>query len=81
MLHLLDTDHLSFLERGGREGLAIGRRLLALSPDDYGISVVTCAEQAKGWLAEVARARTPQEEIAAFELLQRGFRNCNAFAI
>lgn len=81
MLSLMDTDHLSLIDRGTAEGARIQSRLRLVSPDDYGISVVTYAEQAKGWLAEAANARTPAEEVAAFDRMQRSLRLCTAFSI
>jgi tRNA(fMet)-specific endonuclease VapC len=81
MLYLLDTDHLSFLERGGNEGLAILTRLRTLAPDDYGISIISYVEQTKGWLAEVARATTVEMEVRAFTEMQQSLRFCTAFAI
>jgi tRNA(fMet)-specific endonuclease VapC len=81
MLHLFDTDHLSLMERGGTESHAIFARLRLLSPDDYGISVVTYAEHMRGALAEIVRARNGAEEVQAFRLLRENIRFCNAFAL
>ena len=41
MRYLLDTDHLTYLERGGEEGLRIRIRLLTLPISDYGTTVIT----------------------------------------
>jgi tRNA(fMet)-specific endonuclease VapC len=81
MLYLLDTDHLSLLERGGPEAERIAARLDVLGPDDYGISVVTYTEQARGWLAEIARATNPAHEVRAFAEMERSLTFCTAFAM
>lgn len=81
MLYLLDTDHISLLGRGGVEGERIRARLRLLAPDDYGISIITFSEQMKGWLAEVARANSPQTEAVAFGKMQTGLSLCSAFAL
>jgi tRNA(fMet)-specific endonuclease VapC len=81
MLYLLDTDHLSFLERGGEEGARIQAKLRLLAPDDYGISIVTYMEQTKGWLAQVAKAQGVEAEVKAFGRLQQNLRVCTSFAI
>jgi predicted nucleic acid-binding protein len=39
MIYLLDTDHITLLQRGAAEGLTIRNRLRASSPDDYGTTV------------------------------------------
>jgi tRNA(fMet)-specific endonuclease VapC len=81
MLYLLDSDHFSLLYRMGTEGLAIRTKLRLLSPDDYGISIITYAEATKGWLAETTRARNPTEEVKAFAEMQESLRYCTAFSI
>ena len=78
---LIDTDHLSLMDRGTSGGLKILSRLRNLSPDDYGISVVTYAEQAKGWLSKVAEANSAEAEVRAFDKLQKSLTFCTAFAI
>lgn len=80
-IYLLDTDHLSLMDRGKEEGMRILTRLRALSPDDYGISIVTYLEQAQGWLKRVAEADTPETEVRAFDKLQKSLTFCTAFAI
>jgi tRNA(fMet)-specific endonuclease VapC len=81
VIYLLDTDHLSLWQRGTPEGAMIRSRVRQLAPDDYGITVVTYAEQAKGWLAAVARAQNPDAEVRAFGEMQQSLRFCTAFAI
>jgi tRNA(fMet)-specific endonuclease VapC len=81
MIYLLDTDHLSLWQRGTTEGERIRERVRQLAPDDYGITIVTYAEQAKGWLASVAQAQTQETEVFAFRKMQQSLRFCTAFAI
>ena len=81
MLYLLDTDHLSLWKRATAEGLRIQNKVRSLPPDDYGITIVTYAEQAKGWLADAARANTPETEVQAFGEMRQSLYFCTAFAI
>ena len=81
MIYLLDTDHLSLWQRGNEEGIRVRNRIRQLAPDDYGITVITYAEQAKGWLAAVSRANSPEAEVRAFGQMQQSLRFCTAFAI
>ena len=81
MIYLLDTDHLSLWQRGTDEGVRIRDRVRRLAPDDYGITIVSYAEQVKGWLASVARSQTPEDEVRAFGEMQQSLRFCTAFSI
>ena len=68
---VLDTDHLSLLERG--EGLLADRLRLRLdaSPLPKATTIVTYEEQCRGWLAYVARAQSHVDQIDAYFKLWR----------
>ncbi|WP_395093979.1 type II toxin-antitoxin system VapC family toxin [Armatimonas sp.] len=65
-LLLLDTDHLSLLQRGGSESETLRERLKLVAPDDYGVTIITYMEQVEGRLAEINKAQTPAAQTAAF---------------
>jgi tRNA(fMet)-specific endonuclease VapC len=73
---VLDTDHLSFLER---EDSAVGRqlrgRLSALDADARATTIITYEEQTRGWMAYMARAKTVSQEIEAYGRLKTHLRN------
>lgn len=54
-LHLLDTDHMSILRRGGAGAMQVATRLSALPEDDVVTCIVVYEEQMRGWMAEIAR--------------------------
>ena len=60
---VLDTDHMSLLQRGGAEGQHIRRRLRTVPPDDVATTVISYEEQTRGWFARLARASTPEHQI------------------
>lgn len=68
---VLDTDHMSLVERGGTEGQRIYQRIRALPPDDIATTIVSFEEQARGWLARVARATTLKRQISDYDELKR----------
>jgi tRNA(fMet)-specific endonuclease VapC len=70
-VYLLDTDHLSVLERGGIAAERLRRRLLTVSPDEIAATVISYEEQTRGWLGYIARARSPEEQVTAYGYLQR----------
>lgn len=70
-MYLLDTDHLSVLERGGEVSMRLRRRLNALSPTQVAATVVSYEEQTRGWLAFLSKARSLDEQATAYGYLQR----------
>ena len=70
-MHLLDTDHLSALERGGVESERLQRRLQMVAPDTVAATVVSYEEQTRGWLSFMAKARSLEEQVIAYGYLQR----------
>ncbi len=68
---LLDTDHMSLLQRGGAEGLRIRLRLRTLPPDDVATTIVSYEEQMRGWLARLARVTTPERQIFDYSELKK----------
>lgn len=70
-MYLLDTDHLSVLERGGDEGLRLRQRLGAAPRDEIAATVVSYEEQTRGWLSFVAKARSLEEQVTAYSYLQQ----------
>ncbi len=56
-LYLLDTNHMSILERGGTSALSLTLKLSALPDDAVATTIVSYEEQCKGWLAKTSRER------------------------
>lgn len=58
---LLETDHLTILERGGSTALPLQMRLGQVPVQDIDTTIISYEEQMRGWLARTAQARTPSE--------------------
>ena len=56
-MYVLDTDHMSVLERGGTSALTLTLKLSALSDSQIGTSIISYEEQCKGWLAKTSREK------------------------
>lgn len=69
-IHLLDTNHMSILERESSESQRLEARMSALPQDDIGTTIVSYEEQTQGWLAFSAQARTQEMQIAAYQRLK-----------
>jgi tRNA(fMet)-specific endonuclease VapC len=78
---LLDSDHLSLLQRGGAEGDRILKRLRALPPDDIATTIINYEEQTRGWLARLARATTLERQISDYRELKRLLQNYCSIAV
>jgi tRNA(fMet)-specific endonuclease VapC len=62
-VNILDTDIVTFLQRGSGEEYSAINENLSLSRGDIGIAIVTFEEQMKGWLSKCTRAKTPDEYV------------------
>ena len=63
-LFVLDTDHVSLLQRGH---LAISARVLATPQDQLAVSVITFEEQLGAWYTQVRKARDPEKLARAYQ--------------
>lgn len=78
---ILDTDHMSLLQRGGVEGQRIRRRLRTVPPDDVATTIVSYEEQMRGWLARLARAATLERQIFDYSELKKLLQSYCSFAV
>ncbi len=81
MIHLLDTDHDSALQRGGSGALPLENRLQALGQDDYGTSIVSFEEQCKGWTDYINRTNTPETRVEGYARLRTTLRFYTKIAV
>jgi tRNA(fMet)-specific endonuclease VapC len=75
MAIILDVDCLSLLERGGVEAQRLQRRLATLPRDEVATTIITFEEQMRGWLAYLAKSRTIEAQMLAYERLKRFLDN------
>jgi tRNA(fMet)-specific endonuclease VapC len=68
---ILDTDHISLLDRKDRvEAYRLMERLHELNPDEIATTIVTYEEQMRGWLAYIAKARSIEQQVMAYQFLK-----------
>ena len=56
-MYILDTDHMSILERGGTPALQLTLKLSTLPDWQVATKIVSYEEQCKGWLAKTAKEK------------------------
>lgn len=72
---VLDTDHLSLLEwRAGTDARRLRARLRGVDPESVVSTIISFEEQMRGWLAQLAKARTMAYQLNAYSRLSRHVR-------
>ena len=70
-MYILDTDHVSFIQRNGREGKNILTKLAKLENPEVAVTIVTYEEQVRGRLLYLSRAKTLEEQVLAYQGLEQ----------
>ncbi len=80
-IRLLDTNHMSILERQSQECRRLESHLSAIPQDDIATTIVSYEEQTRGWLSVSAQAQTQSMQIAAYLRLKRHLDIYGKFAV
>lgn len=80
-MYLLDSDHMSLLERGGPEGVKIRNHLRTVPPDDVATSIVSYEEQTRGWMGRLASSKQPEKQMNDYFELKRLLNNYCRIAV
>ena len=79
MKFLLDTDHISILQRqGGAEFIALSTRIAQQQPADLAFSVMSFHEQVLGCHTYLNRARTSADVVRGYGMLNRVLNDFSA---
>lgn len=70
MKYILDTDHLSLLERDNANSLTLQMRLDRVPASWVATTIVNYDEQMRGWLERAARAATREQLVLAYDRLR-----------
>lgn len=71
---ILDTDCLSLLERQtGKDYLRLQSKLDEFPSDEIVTTIITYEEQMRGWMAFLAKMRSIDEQVFAYETLKQYF--------
>ena len=80
-MYILDSDHMSLLERGGAEGVRIRNRLRTVPPDDVATTIISYEEQTRGWMARLAGSTQPERQMNDYSELKRLLNNYCRIAV
>jgi tRNA(fMet)-specific endonuclease VapC len=70
-MYILDTDHLSFIQRNGKEGKKILARLAILDNPEVAVTVITYEEQVRGRLSFLSKVKTIDRQVLAYQGLEQ----------
>lgn len=73
-MYILDTDHLSVLDRGGVEAQRLSERLRTTPSTQIVTSIISYQEQMQGWLACI-NARDVEQQVKAYRGLRQQLAN------
>lgn len=74
-MYLLDTDHLSTLQRGGEAAQRLLIKLANARTSEIAATIVSYEEQTRGWLSYMAKARSTETQLAAYSQLKMHLEN------
>ena len=72
---ILDTDCVSLLERDNEDTAVLRKHLAAVPPHEVVTTIITFEEQMRGWLAFLAKAKTLENQVSAYNKLSRFLDN------
>jgi tRNA(fMet)-specific endonuclease VapC len=82
MKYLLDTDHLSILQKStGRDYECLSARMAQIPISDFGISIVTVHEQFLGSHTYISRTRNAQDLVKGYEFMTKLVRNIKTIPV
>ena len=80
-MYLLDTDHLSLLQRGGEGAKKLLARLADAGTSEIAVTIISYEEQTRGWFSYLARARSLEVQVRAYRLLKKHLDNYCAIPV
>ena len=80
-MYILDTDHLSLIQRNGQEGRHILEKLATVKNAQVAVSIITYEEQVRGRLSIISRAKTLDKQLLAYQWLQHLLDNYRSIVI
>ncbi len=81
-MFVLDTDHISLLERSGSsESYCLRHRLNEVDSENVATTIITFEEQMRGWLAYLAKSRSISQQVEAYSRLNRHIENYRTISV
>ncbi len=73
-MYLLDTDHITILDRGGQQAQQLLKKLAAITSSEVATTIITYEEQMRGWLSYIAKANSIEAQVVAYRSSNSHFK-------
>ena len=80
-MYLLDTDHITILDRGGQPAQQLLKKLAAITSSEVATTIITYEEQMRGWLSYIAKANSIEVQVVAYRRLEKHLANYRTIPI
>jgi len=80
-MYILDTDHLTILQRGGQLAQQLKYKLADLDPNQVFTTIITYEEQTRGWLSYIAKQSSIDSQIIAYQELEKHLNNYRSIPV
>lgn len=74
-MYVLDTDHLTILQKGGKSAEKFRLKLADLDPNQVFTTIISYEEQTRGWLSYIAKQYSIDGQIIAYQELEKHINN------
>lgn len=74
-MYILDTNHISVLERRGPEADTLLTRLAEIPVADVVVTIISYEEQVRGWMAAISRSKNSTMEVSFYRRLLEQLEN------
>jgi tRNA(fMet)-specific endonuclease VapC len=73
-MYLLDTDHITILDRGGQPAQQLLKKLAAITSSEVATTIITYEEQMRGWLSYIAKTNSIETQVVAYRSSNSHFK-------
>ncbi len=80
-MYLLDTDHITILDRGGQPAQQLLKKLAAITSSEVATTIITYEEQMRGWLSYIAKTSSIETQVVAYRRLEKHLANYRTIPI
>ena len=70
-MYILDTDHITILQRGGKLADKLRDKLASINPQQVFTTIIPYEEQTRGWLSYIAKQSSLNGQITAYKELEK----------
>ncbi len=80
-MYILDTDHLTILQRGGQLAQQLKYKLADLDSNQVFTTIITYEEQTRGWLSYIAKQSSMDSQVIAYQELEKHLNNYRSIPV